>query len=676
MTTVALIQARIGSVRFPNKILKKINNKTTIEILLKRLSKSKLVDKIVVASPQEDKNTDLSKEILRLGFKIFFGSKDDILDRFYKAAKSYKAKTIIRITGDCPLIDPSLVDNALDIFFKKKADYLCNNEHLPFPDGLDIEITKFALLKKAWKKATKPLDREHVTPYISRLKNINKIMLKGNKEYSKIRLTLDYKIDLIFLKKILNYFKPSIYFSFSDILKLYKLKPKIFDVNNKFIRDEGSSLSDGQKLWLRAKEIIPGGNMLLSKRSEIFLPDKWPSYFSKSKGCYVWGLDKKKFIDMSIMSVGTNILGYGNTIVDEAVKKTVIKGNMSSLNCPEEVFLAEKLVEMHPWAEMVKFARTGGEANAVAIRIARAASGKDKIAICGYHGWHDWYLAANIKNKKNLNQHLITGLNPFGVPKALKNTIFTFSYNNYSELENLVNKEKEIGVVKMEVARNFRPKNNFLKKIKKLCEEKNIVLIFDECTSGFRETYGGLHLKYNVEPDIAIFGKALGNGYAITAIIGKKKVMETAQNSFISSTFWTERIGPSAALATLKVMKKEESWKKITKIGKSVKLGWKKLASKYKLKISVSGLDPIPNFSFISEDDAYFKAFLTQEMLRKNYLAINSIFISTTHKKNVISQYFQSLDRIFKRIKAHENEKIDIKKEVKLLPYTGFGRLN
>jgi glutamate-1-semialdehyde 2,1-aminomutase len=303
----------------------------------------------------------------------------------------------------------------------------------------------------------------------------------------------------------------------------------------------------GQKLWRKAKSVIPGGNMLLSKRAEMFLPEKWPAYFSKAKGCKVWDLDGNEYIDMSIMGIGTNILGYGHPEVDEAVIKTVQAGNMSTLNCPEEVYLAEKLIDMHPWADMVRFARSGGEANAIAIRIARAASGKDKVAICGYHGWHDWYLSANLGDDKNLDGHLLPGLDPAGVPRNLKGTVFPFCYNNFEELENLVNTQ-DIGVIKMEVSRNTGPENNFLHKVRKLATDKGIVLVFDECTSGFRQTFGGLHKLYGVEPDMAMFGKALGNGYAITATIGRREIMEAAQSTFISSTFWTERIGPTAAL--------------------------------------------------------------------------------------------------------------------------------
>ena len=212
-------------------------------------------------------------------------------------------------------------------------------------------------------------------------------------------------------------------------------------------------MGKGQDFWKRAKKVIPGGNMLLSKRAEIFLPEMWPSYFSKAKGCHIWDLDGNKLLDMNLMGVGTNILGYGNNQVDNAVKKNINFGNISSLNCIEEVILAEKLVEMHPWAKMAKFTRTGGEANSVAIRIARAATGKDNIAVCGYHGWHDWYLAANLKGTSELNSHLLPGLEPLGVPKELMNTTFTFDYNDIDSLMKIVN-NNELAAIKMEVLMN------------------------------------------------------------------------------------------------------------------------------------------------------------------------------------------------------------------------------
>lgn len=415
--------------------------------------------------------------------------------------------------------------------------------------------------------------------------------------------------------------------------------------------------------------------MLLSKRSEMFLPDKWPSYFSKSKGCTVWDLDGVQYTDMSIMGIGTNILGYGHPEVDEAVKKAVIDGNMSTLNAPEEVYLAEKLVELHPWADMVRFARSGGEANAIAIRIARAASGRDKVAICGYHGWHDWYLAANLGDNESLSGHLLPGLNPQGVPKDLVGTVFPFTYNDFESLEKLVS-EHDIGTIKMEVVRNMGPENNFLQQVRELASRKNIVLIFDECTSGFRETFGGLHKKYGVEPDMAMFGKALGNGYAVTATIGSREVMEAAQSSFISSTFWTERIGSVAALKTLEVMERERSWERITQTGKAIRQGWQDLADEHHINIIHFGLPALTGFNFLSSNALKYKTFITQEMLKKGYLASNCVYVCTEHSDHIVESYFTELSEVFATIKDCEDGKSIDELLTGPVCHSGFKRLN
>ena len=195
------------------------------------------------------------------------------------------------------------------------------------------------------------------------------------------------------------------------------------------------------KLYNYAKKIIPGGTTLFSKKSELHLPDKWPAYFSKAKDSYVWDLESKKYLDM-FCAVGTNVLGYSNLNINRLVNKKISMSNMSSLNCPEEVHLAKKIIEHHPWASMAKFTRGGGEANAVAIRIARACTKRKNVAFCGYHGWHDWYLSANINSKKNLDQHLMPGLNFEGLPDNLKNTSFPFPYNDFDYLSKLINKKK------------------------------------------------------------------------------------------------------------------------------------------------------------------------------------------------------------------------------------------
>lgn len=428
------------------------------------------------------------------------------------------------------------------------------------------------------------------------------------------------------------------------------------DIKSQLITIKLPSMGKGQNLYKKAKQMIPGGTMLLSKRPEMFLPEQWPAYFCKAKGCKVWDLEGKEYMDVSIMGIGTNILGYGNEEVDDAVMRTVKAGNVSTFNCPEEVELAEKLIEINPWADMVRLARTGGESNSIAIRIARAASGLDKVAICGYHGWHDWYLSANLGDEQNLAGHLLPGLDPAGVPKVLAGYTLPFNYNNFQELLDLVNKH-DIGVIKMEVTRNMGPEDNFLQRVRNLATERKIVLIFDECTSGFRQTFGGIYKMYNVEPDMAIYSKALGNGYAIAAIVGKKEIMQAAQKTFISSTFWTERIGPTAALATLKVMERIKSWDTITNSGLEIKNRWQQLADKHQLSINQWGIPALTGFSFNSQNNLAYKTYITQEMLSKGYLAGNSIYVSVAHTNEILDGYFYILDKLFADIRDFEDGK-------------------
>ena len=422
-------------------------------------------------------------------------------------------------------------------------------------------------------------------------------------------------------------------------------------------------IKNGINLYKYAKTLIPGGTTLFSKRSELYLPDKWPAYFSKAKYTYVWDLKGKKYLDM-FCAVGTSILGYSNDNINKSILKNIQKGNMTTLNCAEEVLLAEKIIKHHPWAAMAKFTRGGGEANALAIRIARSYTNKKNVAFCGYHGWHDWYLSANINSKKNLDQHLMPGLNFEGIPKNLKNTSFPFLYNDFEYLVKLI-KKKRIGIIKMEVMRNIEPKNNFLKKIRNLCDKKNIVLIFDECTSGYRENLGGIHLKYKVNPDIAIFGKALGSGYAINSIIGKRKIMKKAENTFISSTFWGERVGYTAALSSIKEFKKLNAFRKVENNGKLIKKIWLNLAQKYNVPIKIMASNSILSFEF-ENNHLENKTFFTQEMLKNNILATNLIYINIFHNRKNIKKYIKVLDKIFnliseKKVKKLLNSKVCFK---------------
>jgi len=675
MKVVALVQARMGSTRMPNKVMKPIGGIPMIELLLSRLAIASKVDQIVVATSVDPRNRPLIEHVRKLGFACEQGSEHDVLDRFVRAAKSHQADVVVRITGDCPLVDPVLVDEVICCFKASKVDYFSNISPPTYPDGLDIEVFTFRALEQSSRETNKPFDREHVTPYLRGSSRFTTAALQNSQDLSMLRWTVDELADFAVIEKVFQHFHPRTDFGWGEVLSLQQQQPAIFSANQKINRNEGATMGVGQKLWKRAKQVIPGGNMLLSKRAEMFLPDQWPAYYSKAKGCKLWDMDGNEYTDMSIMGIGTNILGYGHPEVDAAVHQTVDAGNMSTFNCPEEVYLAEKLIELHPWADMVRLARSGGEANAIAIRIARAASGKDRVAICGYHGWHDWYLSANLGDDQSLDGHLLPGLEPKGVPRNLKGTVFPFNYNNYVELEALVSAH-DIGVIKMEVVRNKGPEHNFLHKVRKLATERGIVLIFDECTSGFRETFGGLHKKYGVEPDMAMFGKALGNGYGITATIGKREIMEAAQTTFISSTFWTERIGPTAALASLKVMERIKSWETITQTGLTIREGWQQLADKHGLKVDHWGLPALTGFSFQSPNALAYKTLITQEMLAKGYLAGNSVYVCIDHTPQVVADFFTHLDPIFALVKECEDGR-DVMSLLKgPVCHGGFKRLN
>ena len=675
MKTVAIVQARMGSTRLPNKVMKPIAGVPMIELLLARLSKSKQIDQIVLATSSDARNTPLVEHVEKLGYMCVRGSENDVLDRYLVAARQAQADVVVRITGDCPLIDPALVDQVIERFKAEGVDYLSNTAPASYPDGLDTEVFCLQSLDRAGRESQDQFDHEHVTPYLRKPGLYKTGAMQHSEDLSGLRWTVDEPADFQVVSQVFAHFAPNIHFSWTEVLDLQRSQPAIFAANHNIIRNEGAAMGTGQKLWKRAKAVIPGGNMLLSKRAEMFLPEQWPAYFSKSKGCQVWDMDGKQYTDMSIMGIGTNILGYGHEEVDAAVRQTVDAGNMSTFNCPEEVYLAEKLVELHPWADMARLARSGGEANAIAVRIARAASGKDKVAVCGYHGWHDWYLSANLGDDENLAGHLLPGLDPKGVPQNLRGTVFPFNYNNYAELENLINTQG-IGVIKMEVVRNKGPEDNFLHKVRKLATDRGIVLIFDECTSGFRQTFGGLHKMYGVELDMAMFGKALGNGYAITATIGRREVMEAAQSTFISSTFWTERIGPTAALKTLEVMERTKSWDTITQTGLNIRQRWQQLADKHGLQIDHWGLPALTGYTFKSDNALAYKTLITQEMLAKGYLVGNSVYVCTDHTPAVLDGYFAALDQIFPTIKECEEGR-DVMSLLKgPVCHGGFKRLN
>lgn len=437
-------------------------------------------------------------------------------------------------------------------------------------------------------------------------------------------------------------------------------------------------MGTGQQLYEQSKKIIPGGTQLLSKRPEMFLPDLWPAYYSRAKGCEVWDLDGNHYYDMSLMGVGANVLGYAFNAVDDAAHRAIEAGGMCTLNAPEEVELAELLLRLHPWAEMVRYAKAGGEAMAVASRIARAHTRKDIVLVCGYHGWHDWYLAANLTKGDPLAGVHLQGLDPAGVPRGLAGSNLIFKHNDIGRFMELIKEnEGNIAAVIMEPIRNERPHNGFLETIREVTSKAGIVLIFDEVSSGFRLCTGGSHLTLGVEPDIAVFAKGMTNGYPVSAIIGRGDVMCAAQDTFISSTFWTERTALAAAIASVKFFEENDVASHLTTIGKRVQSGWQEKADIAGLKIHVGGIYPLSHFTFEYEDGLTLKTYFTQEMLAKGYLAGTACYASYSHTEEIVDEYLNICGDVFTKIAGLLNSGCNVKDELKgPVCHGGFQRLN
>jgi glutamate-1-semialdehyde 2,1-aminomutase len=413
----------------------------------------------------------------------------------------------------------------------------------------------------------------------------------------------------------------------------------------------GDADSKCQQLYRLAKSLIPGGTQLLSKRPEMFAPDQWPGYYREARGCEVVDLDGRRYVDMSYMGIGACLLGFADPDVTQAVVARVQNGSMCTLNSPEEVELAQLLLRIHPWAAKVRFGRSGGEAMAIAVRIARAYSGREVIAFCGYHGWHDWYLAANHASQPGgdaLQKHLLPGLSPRGVPSQLAGTALPFNYNQIDSLAEIVKQQgSRLAAVVMEPTRHSDPAPGFLEGVRELCDQAGAVLVFDEISIGWRLTFGGAHLRFGVEPDLAVFAKAMGNGHPMAAIIGRGEVMQAAQESFISSTYWTEGVGPTAALATLGKMQRVDVPGHVAMIGTRFREGLLQIAAREAVPLKLSGYPAMTYLGFDHPESLALQTLLTVRMLRRGFLTGGGFYPSLAHTPEHVDRYLEAAQEVF-----------------------------
>ena len=418
------------------------------------------------------------------------------------------------------------------------------------------------------------------------------------------------------------------------------MNPTVLQLSSKF--------KESLRLYQQACELFPYGTQLFSRRPELGPFGQAPIYFSRAKHGHFWDVDGNEFVDTA-MAVGPVSLGYCYDPVDNAVKAQIDKGILGSINSPLEIELANMMVELVPCAEMVKICKTGGEADAIAVRIARGYTGKDVVLFCGYHGWHDWYLAANLQSQAMLDQHLMPGINPKGVPAVLAGTTIPFEFNNLDSLQEALNRHQgQVACIIMEATRFKHPNRGFLEGVRQLADEHECVLIFDEVVTGFRIAPGGAQEYYQVTPDLATFAKAIANGYPLAAVAGKAKIMASQRDNFISSTYWSDTIGLAAGMATIKEIKEKPVIATIGSMGRKLMEGLAALGHKYNITVALAGhgYDFTISFAYGDMSNKILTLF-QQEMIGRGIYTNGMIYVCFSHTQEDVDKILAAAEETF-----------------------------
>lgn len=653
----AIVQARMGSTRLPGKVLKKVVGKPLLEHIVERLKRSKNLKKIIVATTSNSADKPIIEFCKRNNIDYFIGSENDVLDRYYQAAKKFRVSTVVRITADCPLIDPVVVDKILDYFLqnKGKLDFASNTLKRSYPDGLDVEVFSFETLEKAWSEAKNSFDREHVTPFICNNPDKFRVAnVKNAQDLSALRWTVDYPEDLEMVRLIFeNLYQKKGVFLMDDVLKLLKEKPEIAKINKDIVRKDTLKIAKRNlvksfEYLKRAEKVVVNQTQTLSKGPTQFVQGVSPIFLERGKGSHVWDLDGNEYIDY-MLALGPVTLGYAYPLTTKVITDQLKNGISFSLPTKLEVELAELLAELIPCAEMARFGKNGGDATSAAVRIARAYTNREKIAYCGYHGWQDWFIVTTERNR--------------GVPKVLKNLIFEFKYNKIETLEKILKENRgEIAAVIMEPIGVEEPKDGFLTKVRELANEHDALLIFDEIVTGFRISLGGAQQYFNVIPDIACFGKGMANGMPISAVVGKKEIMKATEDVFFSTTFGGETLSLVSAIATIREMKEKGVIEHLWDKGKKLKESYNNLSKEFGLEkyTSCVGLPPHNMFEFRDskgKEDLILKSLFLQETIKRGILFSGTQNVSFSHTDKDINETTEAIREAFKIMKKAIQEK-------------------
>ena len=382
-------------------------------------------------------------------------------------------------------------------------------------------------------------------------------------------------------------------------------------------------LENSDVLWKKALNLIPGGCQTFSKMPYQHVAGVSPTILSRGLGCKSWDVDGNEFIDY-MMSLGPNILGYADKEINAAAFEGAKLGILSSLGHPLETVLAEKLVSVIPCAEMVRFGKNGSDVTSASIRAARSFTGRDKILVCGYHGWHDWYIGSTSRN--------------LGVPKEVQSLTIEFKYNDIDSLRcAFKNNSGEIAAVMMEPVNFIEPKDDFLEKVKSITHENNALLIFDEVITGFRMNIEGAQNHYSVFPDLACFGKAMANGYPMSALVGRADIMSIFEEAFFSGTFAADLISISASIATINAIEERGTLQHINSVGLRLKDGYNKIAKSLGLThlTKMIGYGWWPEYLFYDNQgnvSLKIQSLFQQEIVRRGILTRAGIFLCGSHQ--------------------------------------------
>lgn len=401
----------------------------------------------------------------------------------------------------------------------------------------------------------------------------------------------------------------------------------------------------------------------MSRRPSRFAYGVSPIYAARAQGARMWDVDGNEFIDW-VSGIGAIILGYADPVVDQAVCTQIQHGNCFSINHELEIELAEELTRLVPCAEMVRYAKCGGEACAIAVRIARGYTGRDKVLFCGYHGWHDWYLAANLDQSASLDAHLFPGIEPIGVPSALAGTAIPFPYGDVAALEKqLAAHAGQTACVILEPLRSEMPPEGYLNQVIEVAHAHGAVVIFDEVSTGFRFSPGGVQPVVGAVPDIAVFAKSISNGYPMGAVVGRRKVMEPAAQMFISSTYWSDTIGLRAALTTLREVERRGVPEALKDFGATLKQRVAEAAGDSGLPVRCDGVDVHPKITFTVDDPQILPKLTTlyiQEMARRGCHCLPSFYLNASQAEPELEQTTAALREVFALLnKGLQENRID-----------------